>query len=279
MDSARHGDTLVDMSGETYGELLREWRLRRRLSQLALACDADVSTRHLSFLESGRALPSREMVIRLAEQLDVPLRERNRLLVAAGFAPAYPERPLDDQAMRAATRAVDQVLQAHEPFPGLAIDRHWTMVRANRVVAPLLDGVAAELLAPPVNVIRLSLHPDGLLPRIANADEWRGHILSRLGRQARETGDPTLARLLEEVRAYGKPMPVPHDGHADGDVVVPLRLRTPVGVLSFISTTLLFGSPTEVTLSEVAVELFFPADDATGEALRRLQARARVEQD
>lgn len=238
-----------------------------------------MSTRHLSFLESGRALPSREMVVRLAEQLDVPLRERNRLLVAAGLAPVYAERPLDHQALRAATRAVDQVLQAHEPYPGLAIDRHWTMVRANSVVARLLGGVAADLVAPPVNVVRLSLHPDGLLPRIVNADEWRGHILSRLGRQVRDTGDPVLASLLEEVRAYGHPGRAPRDGHADGDVVVPLRLRTPLGVLSLISTTLLFGSPTEVTLSEVAVELFFPADHATGEALRRLQAPAPVVQD
>jgi transcriptional regulator with XRE-family HTH domain len=266
------------MDGTTYGELLREWRQRRRLSQLALACDAEVSTRHLSFLESGRAQPSREMVVRLAEQLDVPLRERNRLLVAAGYAPAYHERPLDDDAMRAATRAVDQVLRAHEPFPGLAIDRHWTMVRANRVIAPLLEGVAPALLAPPVNVIRLSLHPDGLLPRIANADEWRAHILSRLGRQVRESGDATLAALLDEVRGFDARVPLPTEARRTGhdDVIVPLQLHTPVGVLSFISTTLLFGSPTDVTLSELAVELFYPADDGTAEALRALATGARA---
>ena len=266
------------MSGETYGDLLREWRQRRRLSQLALACDADVSTRHLSFLESGRAQPSREMVVRLAEQLDVPLRERNRLLVAAGFAPAYPERPLDDAAMQAATRAVDQVLGAHEPFPGLAIDRHWTMVRANRVIAPLLEGVSRDLLAPPVNVIRLSLHPQGLLPRIANAEQWRAHVVSRLARQVRESGDATLAMLLEEVRAFGPPAAPTADARRPwhDDVIVPLQLRTPVGLLSFISTTLLFGSPTEVTLSELAVELFYPADDGTAEAMRALATGARA---
>jgi transcriptional regulator with XRE-family HTH domain len=266
------------MDGTTYGDLLREWRQRRRLSQLTLACDAEVSTRHLSFLESGRAQPSREMVVRLAEQLDVPLRERNRLLVAAGYAPVYHERRLDDDAMRAATRAVDQVLRAHEPFPGLAIDRHWTMVRANRVIAPLLEGVAPALLAPPVNVIRLSLHPEGLLPRIVNADEWRSHILSRLGREVRASGDGSLAALLDEVRGLQPRVPPAHEGRRTGhdDVIVPLQLRTPVGVLSFISTTLLFGSPTDVTLSELAVELFYPADDGTAESLRALATGVRA---
>jgi transcriptional regulator with XRE-family HTH domain len=265
------------MARITYGALLREWRQRRRLSQLALACDAEVSTRHLSFLESGRAQPSREMVVRLAEQLDVPLRERNRLLVAAGYAPAYHERPLDDEAMRAATRAVDQVLRAHEPFPGLAVDRHWTMIRANRVIAPLLEGVSPALLAPPVNVIRLSLHPDGLLPRIANASEWRMHILSRLTRQVRERGDGSLAALLDEMRGLGTPAPPPLEHRSrPEDVIVPLQLRTPVGVLSFISTTLLFGTPTDVTLSELAVELFYPADDGTAEALRALATRTHA---
>lgn len=250
--------------------MLRDWRQRRRLSQLALACDAEISTRHLSFLESGRAAPSRDMVVRLADQLDVPLRERNRLLLAAGFAPAYPERGLDDAAMHGALQAVDRVLAAHEPFPGLAIDRRWTMLRANRMVAPLLGAAAPSLLTPPVNVIRLSLHPQGLWPLIVNAEEWRSHILARLSRQVRDTGDEELARLYEEVKGY-----VPDAAHAvhvpaGGDVVIPFQLRMPIGTLSFISTTLLFGSPTEVTLSELAVELFFPADSATSEALRGL---------
>ena len=260
-----------------FGDLLREWRRRRRLSQLALACDADVSARHLSFLESGRAQPSRDMVERLAAQLDVPLRDRNRWLVAAGYAPAYGERSLDDAALHAAMRAVERVLHAHEPFPGLAIDRHWTMVRANGIVAALLDGVAPALLAPPVNVMRLSLHPEGLLSRIANAAEWRSHMLSRLARQVRESGDGTLAALHDEVYAYGVPSADASAarGPRHDDVIVPLQLRTPVGVLSFISTTLLFGSPTDVTLAELAVELFYPADDATGEAMRALAVGAR----
>ncbi len=262
------------MTPGTFGELLREWRQRRRLSQLALSCDTEVSTRHLSFLESGRSHPSRAMVVRLAERLDVPLRERNRWLVAAGYAPAYGERPLDDTALQAAMRAVHRVLQAHEPFPGLAVDRHWTMVRANAAVAPLLDGVAPALLAQPVNVMRLSLHPDGLLPRIANVDQWRSHLLSRLARQVRESGDERLAALYDEVsgvsgsaaRAASATRAV-HD-----DVIVPLQLQTPVGTLSFISTTLLFGSPMDVTLSELAVELFYPADERTADAVRALVA-------
>lgn len=258
------------MQDTTFGPLLRDWRQRRRLSQLSLACEADISTRHLSFLESGRATPSRDMVMRLAEQLDVPLRERNRWLLSAGFAPAYEERGLDDAAMRGALQAVDRVLAAHEPFPGLAVDRHWTMLRANRMVAPLLGAASPSLLTPPINVIRLSLHPNGLWPLIVNADEWRAHILARLSRQVRDTGDRQLAMLFDEVKGY---VPGPaHAAHvpAGGDVVIPFQLRMPIGTLSFISTTLLFGSPTEVTLSELAVELFFPADIATSEALRAL---------
>jgi transcriptional regulator with XRE-family HTH domain len=198
----RHGPSwryAVAMQDLAFGVLLRDWRQRRRLSQLALAGDADISTRHLSFLESGRATPSRDMVVRLAEQLDVPLRERNRWLLAAGFAPLYPERALEDAALQSALLAVDRVLQAHGPFPGLAVDRHWTMVRANRVVAPLLGGAAPSLLTPPINVIRLTLHPQGLWPLIVNRDEWRAHILARLGRQVRDTGDQVLAALFEEM--------------------------------------------------------------------------------
>lgn len=260
------------MQDLAFGALLRDWRQRRRLSQLALACDADISTRHLSFLESGRAAPSRDMIVRLAEQLDVPLRERNRWLLSAGFAPLYPERALDDSALQSAMLAVDRVLQAHEPFPGLAVDRHWTMVRANAMIAPLLGAVAPSLLAPPVNVIRLSLHPDGLWPSIVNAGEWRAHILARLARQARDTGDAGLVSLLEEVRGYAPDAGYHPHVPPGGDVVIPFQLRTPIGTLSFITTTLLFGSPTEVTLSELAVELFFPSDASTAEALRGMTA-------
>lgn len=184
------------------GDLLREWRERRRLSQLALALDADVSTRHLSFLETGRARPSREMVLRLADRLNVPLRERNTMLLAAGFASAYPEHGFDDSALEVARAAVNRVLAGHEPFPALAVDRYWSLIAANRVVPGLLVGVAPELLQPPINVLRLSLHPDGLAPRIANLPEWRSHLLTRLSGQVEITADQQLAELLEELQSY-----------------------------------------------------------------------------
>jgi transcriptional regulator with XRE-family HTH domain len=253
------------------GPLLRDWRQRRRLSQLALACDAEISARHLSFVETGRAQPSREMGLRLAEQLDVPLRERNALLVAAGFAPVYRERPLDDPALDGARRAVDLVLAGHEPYPALAVDRYWTLVAANKSVMPLLAGVGRHLLSPPVNVLRLSLHPDGVVTRIVNAAEWRAHILERLRRQVLSSGDARLRALLDELQQY----PAPSGGSAQtplepGGVVVPLTLATDAGVLSFISTTTVFGTPVDVTLAELAIESFFPADAATAERLRAM---------
>ena len=249
------------------GTQLREWRQRRRLSQLDLSVDAEVSTRHLSFVETGRAMPSREMVLRLADRLDVPLRERNRLLTAAGFAPMYAERPLDDPALAAAREAIELVLKGHEPYPALAIDRHWTLVSYNRAVPPLLEGVAAELLKPPLNVLRLSLHPDGLAPRIVNLGQWRAHLLARLRQQVSVSGDTVLAELANELRAY----PAPADGHSEvteAAVVVPLVIDTPNGRLSFISTTTVFGTPVDITLSELALETFFPADAETSRALR-----------
>jgi transcriptional regulator with XRE-family HTH domain len=254
------------------GELLRQWRRRRGFSQLDLACEADISTRHVSFLETGRSLPSRSMVIHLAERLDIPLRERNKLLVAAGYAPVYPEHRLDDPALAAARNAVDLVLTGHEPYPALAVDRHWTLVAANRAVTPLLAGAADNLLRSPVNVLRLSLHPAGLAPRIENFSQWRGHVLNRLARQVDVSADPVLTSLHGELKAL--PMPEAPDqmagmveGHAD--VVVPLRLRTDLGLLSFFSTTTVFGTAVDVTLSELAIEAFFPADAATAEVLRR----------
>jgi transcriptional regulator with XRE-family HTH domain len=254
------------------GDLLRDWRQRRRLSQLDLALEADVSARHVSFLETGRARPSREMVLRLAERLEVPLRDRNTLLVAAGFAPVYPERSLDDPALRVAREAVDRVLVGHEPYPALAVDRHWSLVAANRAVGPLLVGVEPDLLRPPVNVLRLSLHPAGLAPRIANFAEWRAHLLDRLRHQVEVSADPVLAELLEELGRY----PAPGDGGEpvrDRDlagVVVPLRLRTDRGLLAFFSTTTVFGTPVDVTLADLAIESFFPANAATAESLRRV---------
>ena len=252
------------------GDLLREWRERRRLSQLALALDAEVSTRHLSFLETGRARPSREMLLRLTERLDVPLRERNTMLLAAGFAPAYPERALDDPALEVARAAVDRVLLGHEPFPALAVDRYWTLIAANRVVPALLTGSASELLQPPLNVLRLSLHPEGLAPRIANLPEWRVHLLGRLSRQVEITADPRLAELLRELQRYpGSPNTRDMDEPISISVAVPLRLHTEHGLLSLFSTTMIFGTPVDVTLSELAIEAFFPADAATADLLQR----------
>ncbi|XXT83589.1 helix-turn-helix transcriptional regulator [Sorangium sp. So ce726] len=259
------------------GGLLREWRQRRRMSQLDLACEADISTRHLSFLETGRAQPSREMVIHLAERLDVPLRDRNQLLVAAGYAPLYPERSLGDPALAAARRAVDLVLAGHEPYPAVAIDRHWTLVAANGAIGPFLAGADAALLQPPINVLRLSLHPGGLAPRIENSTEWRAHLLSRLRRQIDVSSDPTLVTLFEELLRYPSPegsmRPEPAREPDPVAIAVPLRLRTEDGVLSFLSTTMVFGTPIDVTLSELAVESFFPADQATAEALRAAARR------
>jgi len=250
------------------GPLLREWRERRRLSQLSLACDAGVSARHLSFVETGRARPSREMVLHLAEQLEVPLRARNVLLLSAGYAPAYAERSLDDPALSGARRAIDLVLAGHEPFPALVFDRHWNVIAANNAVAPLLEGADPALTAGPVNALRLALHPKGLAPRIANLAQWRGHLLHNLRAQIEATADPVLADLEAELLAY--PMDDPGEAQGDdlGGVAVPLRLRSKSGMLSFISTTTVFGTPRDVTLAELALETFLPADAATAEAYR-----------
>jgi transcriptional regulator with XRE-family HTH domain len=254
------------------GTLLRTWRKRRRLSQLNLALDAEVSTKHLSFLETGRALPSREMLLRLADQLEIPLRERNVLLVAGGYAPDFPERSLDDPALKATREAVRLVLAGHEPYPAVAVDRHWTLVASNRAASSLLTGIAPELLEPPVNVMRAALHPNGLAPRIANLSQWRAIQLARLRRQVEVTADPALARLLDEVNAY--PI-VRAEGESTSNVedvaetpVAILQVRTEQGILSFLYTTTVFGTPMDVTIAELAIESLFPADAATSEALR-----------
>jgi len=255
-----------------FGKRLRQWRLRRRLSQLELASEAEISTRHLSFVETGRSAPSREMVLRLAERLEVPLRERNALLVAAGYAPMYRERPLDDPALAAARAAVQSILRGHEPYPALAVDRHWNLVAGNGTLPRLLAGVAPALLLPPVNVLHLSLHPQGLAPRIVNLGQWRHHLFERLRQQVQASGDPVLEALERELRGY----PVPPEQEAPrlaGEVpgiAMPLQLRTEAGVLSFISTVTVFGTPIDVTLQELAVETFFPADEATRQALHAL---------
>ena len=260
------------------GHLLREWRQRRRLSQLALACDAEISTRHLSFLETGRSLPSRAMILHLAERLNIPLRERNVLMVAAGYAPTFAERSLDDPALRAARKAIDLVLAGHEPYPALAVDRHWTLVATNRTIAPLIAGADPELLRPPVNVLRLGLHPDGVASRIINLPEWRSHLIARLRHQIDVTADPVLKQLLDELLGYPVPKQVakstPNPEEYAG-AVVPLKLAAEEGVLSFFSTTTVFGIPVDITLAELALESFFPADSATATTLRRLAEESR----
>jgi transcriptional regulator with XRE-family HTH domain len=253
------------------GALIREWRQRRHMSQLDLAVEADISTRHLSFLETGRSQPSREMVLHLAELLQVPLRDRNGLLLAAGFAPAFQQRPLEDPDLDAARKAVELILAGHEPYPAILVDRHWNLVNANQAAMRMMAGVEAALLQPPINVMRVSLHRGGLGPRIVNFAEWRDHVFARLRRQIQLTADPTLSALLMELTALELPDGAREAAGATHDyagVVVPMRLRTEAGVLSFFSTITVFGTPVDITLSELALEAFFPADAATAKLLR-----------
>jgi transcriptional regulator with XRE-family HTH domain len=264
---------MITTSARPVGELLRDWRQRRHMSQLDLAVEAEISTKHLSFVETGRSAPSREMLLHLAELLEVPLRERNGLLLAAGYAPIYRERPLDDPALAAARRAVDLVLEGHEPFPAFLVDRHWTLVAANRPAQSMMAAADASLLTPPVNVLRLTLHPQGVAPAILNFTEIRTHLLARLRRQIAATADPILRELLLELLALPARSDDAAPTHDYGDVVVPLRLQTPAGVLSLFGTVTVFGAPMDVTLSELALEAFYPADAATAEILRSM-ARA-----
>jgi len=259
------------------GDQIRRWRLHRRLSQLDLACAADISARHLSFVETGRSLPSREMILHLADQLEVPFRERNLLLTAGGFAPVFMERSLNDPAIKAGQQAISLVLSGHEPYPALAINRHWTIVASNRAIAPLVVGADPMLLAPPVNVLRLGLHPHGIAPRIANFAEWRHHLLLRLRHQINVTGDHLLVELMREISSYPPPATagnVPVMADELTSVAVPLRLMTETGILNLISTTTLFGMPQDITLAEIAIESFFPGDAATVEALNRLAQKS-----
>lgn len=265
--SSLYGRGMTTTAVPRAGALLRTWRERRGWSQLALAGAAGISARHLSFVETGRSRPSRRTVLTLSEQLEIPLRERNAILMAAGLAPAYPEHGLGDLPMAAVSDAITRILTLHNPFPALVVDRHWTMIDANEAVLGLVEGCAPELLEPPVNVLRLTLHPGGLAPRIADSGQWRAHLLARLQHQIGATGDPELKRLFDELTGYPCDDPVPADvPHA---LVVPFRLRTERGELSFLSTTTLFGTPLDVTVSELAIEAFYPADAATSEALVR----------
>ncbi|GAA2814705.1 helix-turn-helix transcriptional regulator [Saccharopolyspora taberi] len=250
------------------GALLRQWRERRRMSQLQLSAEAEISTRHLSFVETGRSRPTSEMILRISEHLDIPLRERNGLLLAGGYAPAYPAGEL--AGMSSVRTVIRQVLSGHEPHPAVVVDRDWNLVDANRGIGIFLEGAAEELLAPPINVLRLSLHPDGMAPRIANLGEWRAHLLGRLRRQVAATADPALDRLHRELAGYPCDQPEPEvELPGAGEVAVPLRYRHQGRELALISMTAVFGTPLDVTLAELAIESFFPADAATAEALRQ----------
>jgi transcriptional regulator with XRE-family HTH domain len=254
------------------GDMLRDWRRRRRLSQLELSNEAGISTRHLSFLETGRSRPSRDMVLRLTERLDVPLRERNGLLMAAGFAPVYRERSIDEPEMRPARQALNKVLDGHEPYPALVVDRFWNLVMANEAAMLFLEDMPEDLVRPPVNVHRLALHPRGLAARVVNLPEVRAHLVGRMARQVSLTGDPRLEALHEETRAYGG-----GDGDAPResahDIALPTLMRYGDRVLGFFSTVTTFGTAADVTLAELAIEAFFPADEETGEYLRERAAR------
>ena len=255
--------------GPGVGELLKDWRRRRRYSQLELSLETAVSARHLSFVETGRSKPSRELLLHLAEHLDVPLRERNQMLLAAGYAPHYDETPLDADAMTPVREALDRILAGHEPFPSVVVNQRWELVTANApALAILSDGVAPELLEPPVNAMRVNLHPEGLAPRIANFEEYGGHLVMRLQRQALLSQDPGLIELLDEVRAYPGVEAASTAADPAQMLFVPLRLHTPAGELSFFSTLATFGTALDVTLSELAIESFFPADEATARVLR-----------
>lgn len=251
------------------GELLREWRNLRRMSQLDLALEAGVSARHLSFVETGRSRPSREMVLTLAEHLEVPLREQNALLLAGGFAPVFSEMDLEDDRMGPVRNALDAILKGHEPYPAVIVDREWEIVASNGPAGMLLEGVSQELVSPPANALRITLHPEGLAPRILNFDEWSAHLLTRLRRQALLSQDPALAELERELLGYSGVEQSSGLAELEEMLFVPLRLRLPNGtVLSLFSTVATFGTALDITLEELSIEAFFPADEATKDYLR-----------
>ncbi|MFN8024202.1 MAG: helix-turn-helix transcriptional regulator [Acidimicrobiales bacterium] len=262
------------MARPAVGELVRDWRTRRRRSQLDLALDVGVSTRHLSCVETGRARPSPELILALAHHLEVPLRERNTMLLAAGYAPRYGQRGLDDPAMATVRAAIQRMLDAHDPYPGVVIDRAWNVVLGNGAAQALVAGVSDEVLGPPLNVYRLCLHPGGLATRTSNFVEWAGHLLHQLRRTILLTGDPTLMALQDEVLDYSTvrqivPLLSP-SAPDEPSILVPFRLSTPLGEIATFTTLTSFGTPGDVTLDELAVELFYPADDASAAKLREL---------
>jgi transcriptional regulator with XRE-family HTH domain len=267
-------------SQPSIGPVLREWRQRRRLSQLDLALDAGISTRHLSFVETGRSKPGRDMLLRILGQLDMPFREQNRLLLASGHAPAFPSRSLEDPDLLPVRAALDQILTGHEPYPAVVVDRGWNLIAVNPSMRALIEEAAIDpaLLEPPVNVLRLGFHPRGVAPLIVNLGHWRAHFSQRLERQIAVTGDPDLAALLEEIAGYPIPAPEPDPAPAPeaSQMLGPVRFRAPAGgELSFFGMFATFDTPFEVTTSELAMELLFPADQATAAALA---ARGRSEE-
>ncbi|MFI1166185.1 helix-turn-helix domain-containing protein [Streptomyces sp. NPDC020801] len=255
----------VAPAAQGVGPLLRAWRERRRVSQLELALRADSSARHISFVETGRSRPSEEMVLRLAEHLDVPVRERNALLLAAGYAPHYPETPLQDPALGALREGMERLIQGYEPYPALVVDATYDVVTANRGITMLLEGVPESLLAPPLNAMRLTLHPEGLAPRIRNLRQWRGHLLAQMERQIALHRSEKLRALYEEVSAH----PVPDTGSDEEPeeevayFALPMRIEHEGRVLSFVSSISTFNTPMDVTVAELAIETFLPADPAT----------------
>lgn len=256
------------------GPLLRDWREQRRLSQLELALRAESSARHISFIETGRARPSEEMVLRLAEHLDVPVRERNALLLAAGYAPRYAETPLHDPALGSLREGIERLLRGYEPYPALVVDGTYDVVAANRGIMTMLDGVAEHLLAPPLNAMRLTLHPQGMAPRIRNLREWRGHLLAQMERQIALVRSEALRALYDEVAAYPLPETGDRGSHPEEPVpyfALPLRLDHDGRTLSFVSSISTFNTPMDVTVAELAIETFLPADSATAEYLRSLR--------
>jgi len=259
----------------TVGNLLRSWRQRRHLSQLDLANLSGVTTRHLSFVETGRSRPSREMVLHLAEHLDVPLHERNELLLAAGYAPAYRRTELTNESFDAVRDAIDQVLAAHEPYPALVLDRRWNVVTTNAAAFVLVEGIDPSLLEPPINVLRIAVHPDGLAPRIANLDQWSEHILNRLQRQAMLTGDPELDELrgeLVRLLARSGVVPTAEVVEAPNLVATPMLVESRLGPLALITMIATFGTALDITLAELALETFLPADAETLATLNRYAA-------
>ncbi len=266
------------MARPPVGELLRDWRTRRRRSQMDLALDVGVSTRHLSFVETGRSRPSPELVLAIAHHLDVPLRERNGLLLAAGYAPRFSQMSLDDPAMDHVRASIQRMLDAHDPYPGAVIDRQWNVAMVNRAGMMLADGLPTAVLGPPLNVYRLCLHPDGLARQTTNFTEWATYLLGQLRRSITITGDAALVALLDEVTGYPNvaqiaPL-VDTDQRDDPPILVPFRLATPLGELSLFTTLTTFGTPLDVTIDELAIELFFPADNRSDEMLHQM-ARLR----